>query len=76
MHVYRRVLAHPRTPRRARWCLLLALGYLATPIDLIPDFIPVLGHLDDLIIVPGLIWLARRSIPRDVWTECRSEPAG
>jgi uncharacterized membrane protein YkvA (DUF1232 family) len=47
-----------------------ALAYLVSPVDLVPDFIPVLGQLDDLVIVRGLVWLAMRSIPRDVMAEC------
>jgi uncharacterized membrane protein YkvA (DUF1232 family) len=43
------------------------------PFDLSPDFIPVLGHLDDLVIVPGLVILAMWLIPQDVITECRKE---
>jgi uncharacterized membrane protein YkvA (DUF1232 family) len=70
---YRQVAQHPRTPRLARWCLGLAMAYLVTPLDLIPDFIPVLGHLDDLVIVPALILTARALIPADVWRECRAD---
>ena len=51
--------------------MALALVYLASPIDLIPDFIPVLGQLDDLVIVPFLVWLALKFIPEDVRRECR-----
>lgn len=69
--VWRRVLADPRTPRRARWLLALALGYMAFPIDLVPDFIPVLGYLDDVLIVGLCVWLARRSIPEEVMVEAR-----
>jgi uncharacterized membrane protein YkvA (DUF1232 family) len=69
---YRALLAHPRTPRAARWCLLAALGYMALPFDIIPDFVPVLGHLDDLVIVPGLLALALWLIPCEVRAECRT----
>lgn len=69
---YRLVLKHPRTPRTARFFLGLAIAYAVSPIDLIPDFIPVIGHLDDVIILPVLIWLAIRYIPKDVIAECRN----
>jgi uncharacterized membrane protein YkvA (DUF1232 family) len=47
---FRRVLADPRVPRRRKAVLLVLLGYLLSPIDLIPDFIPVIGQLDDLVV--------------------------
>ena len=45
------------------------MAYAVSPIDLIPDFIPVLGQLDDLVIVPAGFWLAKRLVPREVWSE-------
>ncbi len=71
--VYQLVLRHPRTPWPARIVLGLAVAYLLSPIDLIPDFIPVLGQLDDLLIVPGLFALALKLIPKEVVTECREQ---
>lgn len=73
---YRRVLGHPGTPPMARWLLGLAVGYALLPFDLIPDFLPVIGHLDDLVIVPGLIFLAIRLVPDDVRAACRAAAEG
>jgi uncharacterized membrane protein YkvA (DUF1232 family) len=71
LEFYRRLLRHPDTPRSARLLLAAAIGYLMLPFDLIPDFIPVLGHLDDAILVPGLVALALRRVPPSVIAECR-----
>jgi uncharacterized membrane protein YkvA (DUF1232 family) len=49
------------------------VGYALSPIDLIPDFIPVLGYLDDLILVPIGVAFAIRLIPRDIMNECREQ---
>ncbi len=59
----------PRTPWYARAVLAATVAYAVSPIDLIPDFIPVLGHLDDALIVPVGFFLAKRMVPRQVWDE-------
>jgi uncharacterized membrane protein YkvA (DUF1232 family) len=69
--VYRRVLRDERTPPRAKLFLSLAIAYVCMPFDLIPDFIPVIGHLDDAIIVPALVIMALRFVPSDVISEHR-----
>jgi len=71
--VYQLVLRHPRTPWHARIILGLAVAYFLSPIDLIPDVIPVFGQLDDLLIVPGLVTLALKLIPKEVVAECREK---
>jgi uncharacterized membrane protein YkvA (DUF1232 family) len=71
--VYRRVLADERTSHAAKVFLGLAVGYLCMPFDLIPDFIPVLGHLDDIVIVPALVYLALRFVPRELVADHRRQ---
>jgi uncharacterized membrane protein YkvA (DUF1232 family) len=72
LNVYRSVLKHPRTPLPAKLLLGMAIGYLLLPFDLIPDFIPILGQIDDLIIVPLLVVLALALVPRGLVAEIRS----
>ncbi len=62
----------PRTPWYAKLIVAAVVAYALSPIDLIPDFIPIIGYLDDLILVPLGIALAIRLIPRSVLVDCRS----
>jgi uncharacterized membrane protein YkvA (DUF1232 family) len=62
---------HPETPWYAKALAVLVAAYAFSPIDLIPDFIPVLGYLDDAIIVPLGIWLSLRLIPQHVLADSR-----
>jgi uncharacterized membrane protein YkvA (DUF1232 family) len=75
----RRVAADPRTPRRARWWLIGLAVYIASPIDPIPDFLPVIGYLDEVVLVPLILLRVRRMVPDEVWQEHfppRRMPAG
>ncbi len=63
----------PRTPLSAKILIGITVGYLLSPIDLIPDFIPVLGLLDDLIIVPILISFSIKLIPAQVLNDAREK---
>ena len=65
----------PRTPWYAKALIFFVVAHTFSPIDLIPDFIPVLGYLDDLIITPGGLWLAVRLIPPEVLAEARAKAA-
>ena len=73
----RRVAGDPRTPRRARWWLLGLAIYVISPIDPIPDFIPVIGYMDEIVVVPLVLRHVRRMIPDAVWNEhFGKQPAG
>ncbi len=63
----------PRTPWYARAIAAAVVAYALSPIDLIPDFIPVIGYLDDLIVVPLGIALALKLVPANVMADCRSQ---
>ena len=71
--VLKLIASDPRVPRRAKWLAGAAVAYALSPIDLIPDFIPVVGHLDDLLIVPGLAWLALRQVDPALLAELREQ---
>ena len=75
IEVYTIYLAYkdPRVPWYARIFAACVVGYAFSPIDLIPDFIPILGYLDDLILVPLGIVLALKIIPTEVMAECREQ---
>lgn len=60
---------HPQVPRRARIALIVAVVWVVSPIDLLPEFLPVIGPLDDVVAVVLLLRYAARSIPRDVLLE-------
>ena len=64
---------HPRTPWYAKALGVFVVAYALSPIDLIPDFIPVLGYVDDVLLLPGLIWLTIKLLPPDVLEACRAE---
>lgn len=63
----------PRVPWYAKVFIAVIVGYALSPIDLIPDFIPVLGYLDDLIVIPAGISLSLKMIPKEVLEECREK---
>ena len=64
---------HPGTPWLAKALGVFVVAYALSPIDLVPDFIPVLGFLDDVVLLPALIWLAIRLLPPEVLAECRAQ---
>ena len=70
---YRRLQQHPQTPKLAKALLWLAIGYVLMPFDLIPDFLPVIGQLDELVIIPILLYWALKLTPADVIAACRIE---
>ena len=66
-------LRDPRVPGIAKLLIALVAAYAFSPIDLIPDFIPLVGYLDDLILLPLAIALTIKMIPKEVWSDCRSQ---
>lgn len=63
----------PRVPWYAKAFIACIVGYALSPVDLIPDFIPVLGYLDDIVLLPIGIWVALKMIPPAVLAECRQQ---
>ena len=72
VHTLWLIFRHRETPWFVKAVLILLLGYLASPVDLIPDVIPVLGMLDDLVVAAVALWLAYRLTPPHVMEECRN----
>ncbi|KNZ33538.1 MAG: hypothetical protein AD742_06115 [Methylibium sp. NZG] len=68
-----KLFKHPRTPRAARWVAIAVIAYAVSPIDLIPDFIPVLGLLDEMVLIPLGVALVVRLTPRPLWQELLAE---
>ena len=64
---------HPDTPLLAKVLCIVVVAYALSPIDLIPDFIPVLGYLDEALLLPALIWVAVRMIPAPVMESCGAQ---
>ncbi|NYI01701.1 YkvA family protein [Cupriavidus plantarum] len=64
--------SHPDTPIWTKALCMVVVAYALSPIDLVPDFIPVLGYLDDVLLLPGLIWLAIRLMPAGVLAASRA----
>lgn len=62
---------HPATPWLVKLLCIITVAYALSPIDLIPDFIPVLGYLDDVLLLPAFIWLAIKLLPPPIIDECR-----
>lgn len=63
----------PRTPLLPKVLCAIVVAYALSPIDLIPDFIPILGFVDDALLLPGLMWLAIKAMPQDLLAECRQK---
>ena len=61
-----------RAPWYAKWLAVFIVAYALSPIDLIPDFIPVVGYLDEIILLPCLIWLVLKLMPREVLIDSRA----
>ena len=66
-------LKNPSMPWYAKALALFVVAYALSPIDLIPDFIPIFGYVDDVLLLPGLIWITIKLLPPDVLAECRSQ---
>ena len=76
MHAIYRATRDPRVPWYAKALAFCVAGYALSPIDLIPDFVPILGHMDDVIIVPLGILIVVKSIPPEIMAEHRALAAG
>lgn len=73
VHALYLAVRRPDVPVIAKVVIGLVIAYALSPIDLVPDFIPVLGWLDDVVLVPLGLWLAIRLIPGDIWQACQAQ---
>ncbi|MCQ2592922.1 MAG: DUF1232 domain-containing protein [Treponema sp.] len=69
-------LKHEKTPLLAKILAGITVAYALSPIDLIPDFIPIIGYLDDLILLPILVTWTIKLIPKEIMEECRTKSEG
>lgn len=69
-------LKHEKTPIGAKILAALTVAYALSPIDLIPDFIPVIGYLDDLLLLPVMVAWTIKLIPPEIMEECRQKSEG
>ncbi len=73
IRIYQAVIKDKRTPLLGKIFLGMAVGYFFLPFDLIPDFIPIVGHLDDIVIIPALVIIALKIIPKEIVGEYRDK---
>jgi uncharacterized membrane protein YkvA (DUF1232 family) len=73
INVYKKVVFDKRTPLIAKICYGLIIGYAIMPFDAIPDFIPVVGQIDDVILIPLLFVIARALTPKEIIQKYRNE---
>lgn len=70
---YRKLASDKRCPKVTKCFIGMAVAYALSPVDLIPDFIPVIGHMDDAVIVPLLLYIGLRFVPNELVEELRKE---
>ncbi len=75
LEFYRCLQKHPQTPLLAKALLWLAIAYLLMPFDLIPDFLPVIGQLDDLVVIPLCLYCALKLTTQDIIAACKGDIA-
>ena len=72
VHILYMALRDPRTPWYIKVCIAFVVAYILSPVDIIPDFIPILGYVDDIIIIATGIFTVRKMIPKEVLEEYRN----
>ncbi len=75
IYVYKLISEDKRTPKAAKIALGFAIAYMISPIDIIPDFIPVLGYMDDALVSLALVYAAKRFVPKYIIEDCRKKAA-